>query len=411
MGAGNLNEFSPFAASMTRMLLTALVFLVGEVLLFWLVRLLYRRYSGPGAVPFLDRLTAEGRLPADSPVVPLVLLGLYALVALLGVVGLFRALDTTQVDEVLAGSLPGRTPQASVSPATEVATLQSTAAEPAHTGGSPEGKIVYVCQLFKDGDRDQICMLSPAGGDSRRLTQNDDADYNFPSFAPDGKSVVYVGKEGPDRSFEVYEMDFAGSVNQLTDAEGDNAAPAISPDGSKIVFYRVLEGGMNSLWVMDRDGQNAHQIFGPPEGQGWDPTWSPDGSQILFASDLSGTIQLYVINVDGSNMQKITNIEGLRGRSDWSSDGQAIASYVGNSWEREIVVINPDGSEPHLVTSGGNNLAPSFSPDGLWITFTSYRDHYREDLGCEIYIMRRDGSSPLRLTDNDICDWQPRWGR
>ena len=41
----------------------------------------------------------------------------------------------------------------------------------------------------------------------------------------------------------------------------------------------------------------------------------------------------------------------------------------------------------------------------------SYRDHFWEEFGCEIYIMRTDGTDVRRLTDNDTCDWQPRWGR
>jgi Tol biopolymer transport system component len=83
---------------------------------------------------------------------------------------------------------------------------------------------------------------------------------------------------------------------------------------------------------------------------------------------------------------------------------------VGFSWDREITLFDIDGSNPRAITDGGNNLAPSFSPDGKWIVFMSYRDHPRRTLGCEIYIMRVDGSDVRRLTDNDICDWQPRWG-
>jgi hypothetical protein len=58
--------------------------------------------------------------------------------------------------------------------------------------------------------------------------------------------------------------------------------------------------------------------------------------------------------------------------------------------------------------SSGNNLAQLLA---RWarITFTSYRD-YQEENGCEIYIMRTDGSQVTRLTDNNTCDWQPRWG-
>jgi TolB protein len=101
----------------------------------------------------------------------------------------------------------------------------------------------------------------------------------------------------------------------------------------------------------------------------------------------------------------------LRGRSDWSPDGGSIATYAGESWAREIYIMNPDGSDLRQITQGGNNLAPSFSPDGGWITFTSYMDNFRDDHGCEIYIMRVDGTDIRRLTTNNYCDWQPRWGR
>lgn len=62
------------------------------------------------------------------------------------------------------------------------------------------------------------------------------------------------------------------------------------------------------------------------------------------------------------------------------------------------------------VTNGVNNLGPSISPDSRWIAFTSYRDRYGDEDGCEIYIMRTDGTDLRRLTNNDYCDRQPRWG-
>ena len=73
--------------------------------------------------------------------------------------------------------------------------------------------------------------------------------------------------------------------------------------------------------------------------------------------------------------------------------------------------MNVDGLNAHVLSpAGGNAQGPSFSPDGQWVTFTAYYDHPGDENGCEIYIMRVDGTDLRRLTDNDYCDYQPRWG-
>ena len=107
----------------------------------------------------------------------------------------------------------------------------------------------------------------------------------------------------------------------------------------------------------------------------------------------------------------MSNLPAIRGRSDWSPDGQSIVTYSGPAWNREIYIMNADGSNARQLTpSGGNSQGPSFSPDGKWVAFTAYFDKYGDDHGCEIYIIRIDGTDLRRLTNNDYCDYQPRWG-
>jgi TolB protein len=274
--------------------------------------------------------------------------------------------------------------------------------------GEPQGKIVYTCQVFADMERDQVCLINPDGSGWRRLTLDDGGDYSFPSLSPDGRSVFFAGRT--ETGYEIFEQPLqGGGPLQLTNGLADAAAPHAAPDNRSLVFARRQENGQ-SIWVMDRDGGNPRMVFGPPGGNGWDPVWSPDGRQILFASDRVGEVQLFRIDPDGSNLTQVSRLEGIRGRSDWSPDGALVATYAGSAWEREVYLMDPDGSNPRPITQGGNNLAPSFSPDGKWIVFTSYRDRYRDENGCEIYRMRVDGSEVTRLTDNEYCDWQPRWG-
>jgi Tol biopolymer transport system component len=251
-----------------------------------------------------------------------------------------------------------------------------------------------------------LCLINADGTGFVQLT-TEAVKHWYPSLAPDGRSVVYSAYV-KNYVYEIYEMNLTtGRVAQLTDELGILKAPEISPDGKWIIFNRGTPDEKEQIWIMERDGNSAHKIY----DRGWDPTWSPDGSQILFASDKDGSNQLYVINRDGSGLRRLTKLNLLRGRSDWSPDGKWIVTYTGESWARELFIFRPDLSDlRQLSPAGGNSQGPSFSPDGKWVAFTAYFDHFNDDLGCEIYIIRVDGTDLRRLTDNSYCDYQPRWG-
>jgi TolB protein len=265
----------------------------------------------------------------------------------------------------------------------------------------PQGKIVYVCQIFKLPAQDQICLINADGTGQRRLTTEDSARYFYPSFAPDGQSVLF--SSNLDGNFKLYELTLTGQLTMLGDTVG--IAPEVSPDNRLIVFTRS-DGKKDDVWVMERDGSSPRLVT-----TGWDPTWSPDSSRILFATLISGKPQLASINLDGSDFRQISDLPDLRGRSDWSPDGQQIVTYSGSSWHRELFLMNSDGSNlRQLSPPGGNSQGPSFSPDGKMVAFTAYFDAYNNYNGCEIYILGVDGSGLTRLTKNSYCDWQPRWG-
>jgi TolB protein len=114
-----------------------------------------------------------------------------------------------------------------------------------------------------------------------------------------------------------------------------------------------------------------------------------------------------IMNANGSERLVLqTGLELEGGRSDWSGNGRWLTTYAGQPNDRDIDLIVIDGSEIRRLTFTGDNLAPSFSPDGNWLVFTSARDGDNE-----LYILRLDGTGLMQLTDNEIADWQPRWGR
>jgi Tol biopolymer transport system component len=110
----------------------------------------------------------------------------------------------------------------------------------------------------------------------------------------------------------------------------------------------------------------------------------------------------------GGDSQEVNATVDTRGHSDWSI-GNLITLDIGGEFMHEIYVMNLDGSNLHHVSQGNNAQGESFSPDGKWIAFTAYTHVANKNQArCEIYTMRADGTDRRRLTDNGYCDYQPR---
>jgi TolB protein len=315
------------------------------------------------------------------------------------------ATPTIDLFATLAATTPGKSSGGAAAAATAV-TFDETLSG-SSVAGEPGGKIAFTCQLHKYQSTEQICIINADGSGWKQLTQEDGFRHYYPSISPEGTSVVYSAFRETN-VYEIYEVTLNGITVRLTDRLGVLTAPEISPDGRLITFMRWTEDSdQYQVWVMDRDGGNPRQVV---SGSGWDPTWSPDGTRLLFASDRSGQNQLWVVNLDGTGLKQITSLLVMRGRSDWSPADQ-IVTYSGEPWNRELFIMEADGSNSRQLTpTGGNSQGPSFSPDGKWVAFTAYFDQYSDIHGCEIYIIRVDGTGLRRLTENTYCDYQPRWG-
>ena len=118
--------------------------------------------------------------------------------------------------------------------------------------------------------------------------------------------------------------------------------PKWSPDGSKIAF-----GGGEISVVNLADGSLVYLASHP--ARDWAQAWSPDG-RIAFVSDRDGSVELYVMEADGSNLTRLTYNAGFTGAFRWSPDGGRIAFSSDRDGVRELYVMAADGSNPTRVT-------------------------------------------------------------
>jgi LysM repeat protein len=100
-----------------------------------------------------------------------------------------------------------------------------------------------------------------------------------------------------------------GGETKISGEFGDNT-PAPSPDGSKVAFMSSERGATNwEIWVMNADGSNPQRLTENGSNDGL-PAWSPDGQSIAFVSDQGGTWAIWAMNADGSNQRKLVNMQG-----------------------------------------------------------------------------------------------------
>ena len=196
----------------------------------------------------------------------------------------------------------------------------------------------------------------------------------------------------------VANLETGGMVN-LTSNLAEDDVPSWSPDGTKITFTSNRDGA-GDIYVMNADGSNVTRLT-KALGRDASSVWSPDGSKIVFDSDRDGNREIYVMNADGSDQTRLTfDPSSDVGPVSFSPDGKQIA-FARNktdagvaSFYYDIFVMNLDGSDlRQLTTDPEFDAEPAWSPDGSRIHFISARDG-----NFEIYAIYPDGTGEVNLT-------------
>ena len=279
----------------------------------------------------------------------------------------------------------------------------------------------------------EIYVMNADGGNPRRLTNHPNNDWT-PSWSPDGKRIAFSSDRdehviendpGGLPTYEIYVMDAdGGNPRNLTNNPNNDWTPSWSPDGKRIVFSSDRDGNRDGnranyeIYVMDADGNNQQRLTDNDFYDGG-PSWSPDGKRIAFSSRRDGhfigedgvTYEIYVMDADGGNEQRLTNNRKSDFSPSWSPDGKQIAfssDRKGDDVNYEIYVMDADGNNQQKLTNNRvDDGGPSWSPDGEWIVFQSNPDGKHENY--EIYVMDNDGGNQQKLTNNPHRDSAPEW--
>jgi len=323
---------------------------------------------------------------------------------------------TATLEVALPPMVESPTPQASDTPEGLTATQMPGVAATATPTGGGIGQIAFA------SDRSgvpQIYLVNIDGTGLRQLTQLEEGACQ-PAWAPSGRQLVFTSPCRGNRdqyagsSLWMIDVDPEGNASepaQLRTAPGGDYDPAWHPNGDRVAFTS-LRDNRPQVYVMQVDGselQNLNQDL----GHNREPAWSPAGTQLVFTSSRGGATEIWVMPATGGEVKRFSRAEdGADTHAAWSPDGEWILfdRIIGGISRLVIAPFADQGTRLSRVCPEGQRAnqpmaEPGWSPDGQWIVFETWPDGVDHNIA----ILRVGCTNYGEITSDPGLDFDAAW--
>jgi Tol biopolymer transport system component len=222
----------------------------------------------------------------------------------------------------------------------------------------------YLAFAAKAGGQDALYLYDLRRGRVAKRLKFDLNGISNPSWSPDDRRIVFTGLDGG--LSDLFITDLNGKLTRLTRDRYADLLPAWSPDGRSIAFTTdragtdldVLMYGNMRVAVIDVDSRAIDLLPHQEEGKNSNAVWSPDGRKLIWVSDRTGTNDLYLFELEGRTLSRITQllsgviaVTPLSPVISWSRQGRLLFTYFEAAGYNTYVVEDPLALPRELVVS------------------------------------------------------------
>jgi Tol biopolymer transport system component len=296
--------------------------------------------------------------------------------------------------------------------------LTNDPADDADFAWSPDGsKLAFSRLVDVNNNNRELFVMNADGSNPLRLTNSPDDQDSGAVWSPDGTKLLFTSQSNLTNTRALWVTNADGS-NQIKigiaayDYDND---PTWSPDGTKIAYAREYYDGMNAternIYTANADGSNRIRIANAPGESDFSPAWSADGTKINFVRALyGGAVDIYDMNVDGSNQRNLSNMGTVYGypAPSRSVDRSKIAFIAGAAAANPTVyVMNADGSSRLSVFNTTYYVATlGWSPDTTKLVIGTI---FNVGQGAGIHVANADGSGSVHFGGDAEYNQNPDW--
>jgi Tol biopolymer transport system component len=243
---------------------------------------------------------------------------------------------------------------------------------------SPRGtRIAFSGGLIGVDGTSNIATVPAGGGDVVPVTRDLFLNWN-PAWAPNGAYLYFVSNRGGSMNIWRVAIDEGsgqprGEPEALTSPASFVTHLSISADGRRLAYSAVLETqNIERLRLDPIKGEVIGEPVAVTTGSRFwaNPDPSPDGSSVVFYSQVGPEGHLYVTRADGSGgLRQLTDDQAIDRVPRWSPDGEHIAMFSDRSGSLQVWRIKTDGSDLRQITQSPSSVA-AWSPDGRRLAVT-----------------------------------------